>query len=334
LAPVLWARVNNTLIGCTYKRDTLMTSSGPTMNGWHPHTLGSGRQVESICTGSSQSGNLDALTMMTNDTSTNVRFLEVLSDILDETALSSQAQYLDAAIVPTSTSAAAVVTHTPPQNGDTPYGGLVLNGLWPHNGKTVTAFLGGLDCGDYVVSNGSITVPYGDGIGGGEGSFPLPGTNRNDQGLFTVGFVGSGITANGVTMFTGTMPMLVGFTFTSRGQLLRPFQPAETGARNGPAFAKLARDHYLMAQFAGSVGGAGGVQLGHSFNSTTAPLEPANFTQDDDATALTVDQQFTGIYRDQFNGDYTFDSRPAWQVTRPVICNIQAIGAARETADI
>src|SRR5262249_55787233 len=104
LAPVIWARVNNGLIGTTYRRDTLMTSSGPTMNGWHEHTLGSGRQVESIVVGSSVSGTLDALMAVTNDPNVNVRFVEVLSPILDEGATFAQAQYLDAAVVPTSTS--------------------------------------------------------------------------------------------------------------------------------------------------------------------------------------------------------------------------------------
>jgi len=323
LAPIIWARVNNGLIGCTYIRDTLMTSSGPTINGWHAHTLGSGRAIESICTGSSVNGNLDALTMVTNDTTANVRFVEVLSDILDEGSQQSAARYLDAAITPSSTAAVAI-------GAGFPYGGLQLNGLWPLNGKTVTAWLGGLDCGDYAVSNGSISVPYGDGIGGGLGSYPTPATNRYDQGLFTSAFVSTGITANGVTMFTGSIPMLVGFSFTSRGQLLRTIQPAETGSRNGPAFGKLTRGHYLMALFEGAGGGAGGVQLGYGFGD----MQPALFKGKDENTDLTVDQQFSGVFRDQFPDDYTFDSRPAWQISRPQICNLQAIGTARETADV
>ncbi len=323
LAPIVWARVDNGLIGCTYVRDTLMTSSGPTIDGWHSHALGSGRDVESICTGSSVNGNLDALTMVTNNPAANVRFVEVIGDILDEGATQSQAEYLDTAILPTSTSAVVV-------SGDFPYGGLQLNGLWPLNGLTVTAWIGGLDCGDYAVSGGMIQVPYGDGVPGGMGSFPDPGTNRYDQGLFTSGFVRTGITANGVTMWTGTMPILVGFSFTSRGQLLRPIQPTETGARNGPAFGKLARDHYLMALFEGAVGGEGGVQMGYVFGD----LEPAIFKQADGATTLTVDVQFSGVFRDQFTCDYTFDTRPAWEVSRPQICNVQAFGAAGETADV
>ena len=319
LAPIIWARVNNGLIGCTYMRDTLMTSAGPTINGWHSHTLGSARAIESICTGSSVNGNLDALTMVTNDAAANVRFVEVLSDILDEGSIPSAAHYLDAAITPTST--VQII-----QGGNYPYGGLQLNGLWPLNGKTVTAWLGGLDCGDYIVSNGSISVPYGDGIAAGLGSFPTAKSivmtkvySRSKNSVST------GITANGVTMWTGAMPMVVGFSFTSKGQLLRPIQPAETGSRNGPAFGKLARGHYLMALFEGTVGGDGGVQLGYSFND----LKPALYKGADENTNLNVDQQFTGVFRDQFDDDYTFNARPAWSISRPQICNVQAIGSAR-----
>ncbi len=319
LAPIAWARVDDELIGCTYKRDTLMTSSGPTMNGWHDHTLGSGRDVESIVTGSSVNGNLDALTVVTNDASTNIRFVEVLTDIIDEGALLSECSYLDAAITPTSTSAVAV-------GAGFPYGGLQLNGLWPLNGKIVSAWLGGLDCGDYTVSNGSIQVPYGDGIPNGGGAFPAA-TNRNDQGLFTAAFASTGITANGQTMWTGTMPMRVGFTYTSQAQLTRPMQPADTGARNGPAFAKLARDHYMMLQFEGSQG----VSFGTAFDTT---LLPVTFKQSDDQTQITIDQTFTGIFRDQPNHDYSFDAMPCWQVARPFPCNVAAVGAAQETADI
>src|ERR1051326_603101 len=325
LAPIVWARVGGALIGCTYKRDTLMTSSGPTMQAWHNHDLGSGRTVESICAGTSINGNLDALTMVTNDAATGVRFVEVLGDIPDEGTPLSAAAYLDSAIVPTSTAAVAV-------SNSFPYGGLQLNGLWPLNGKTVTAWLGGLDCGDYVVTNGAIQVPYGDGIGGGLGAFPANAT-RGDQGLFTAAFVATGVTANGKIMFTGAMPMLVGFTFTSQGQLLRPFQPAESGTRNGPAFGKLSRSHYIMAQLEG----AAGVSFGYGFGAGAAipAARPAIFYGPDGRTPLTVDQQFTGIFRDNFDCPDTLQGvQVAWQITRPYICNVTAIGAALETRDV
>lgn len=318
IVPTIWTRVNNGIIGATYRRDTLMTSSGPTMNGWYDVDLGSNRNVESIGVGSSLTGTLDSLFAVTNDPNANVRFIEVLSDIPEEGSLLSAATYLDAFIVPSSTSAVAV------SNPNFPDGGLQLNGLWPLNGYTVTAWLGGLDLGDYTVANGSIQIAYGDGIGNGQGAFP-PTTNRNDQGLFTQSFVNTGVTANGVTMWTGTMPMAVGFTYTSRAKILRPNAPQESGTRSGPAFAKKRRSHWIMGQFEGSQGVSWGTVFGK--------LKAVRFTQDSGA-AYTVDQQFTGIVRDNLSADYNFDNAPCWQVTRPYICNVQAIGAALETQDI
>lgn len=360
LAPIVWARVNGGLIGCTYKRDTLMTSSGPTMNGWHEHELGiPNSTIMSICAGGSVNGNLDALTVVASFGGFN--YAMILGDILDEGSTQAEASYLDAGITPTSTSQV-------PVGVGFPYGGLQLNGLWQLNGKTVTAWLGGLDCGDYVVTNGSIQVPYGDGVPHGQGAFPtgnlsvpvmhpildlylinplanvisfgpLPITftsvtgavNRNDQGLFTATFVASGITANGITMFTGAMPMRIGFTYTSQGQITRTFLPQEAGTQNGPAFGKLSRDHYLMLQVEGAGGVTGGVSCGQAFDST---LRPVLFRDATDVTYLTVDQQFTGIFRDQFISDYGFDTMPCWQVSRPQILNVTAFGAARETADV
>src|SRR5204863_9629442 len=138
---------------------------------------------------------LDALTLVTNGAD-NVRHIETMTDILDEGSTLAQAAYLDDAITPTATSSSIV---TP-----APYGGLTLYGLWPLNGKTVTAWLGGLDCGDYLVTNGQITVPFGDGVSGGTAA-----------GLFTAAFVATGTTAAGDVMFTGTMPALVGFSHNS-----------------------------------------------------------------------------------------------------------------------
>ena len=324
LCPIVWARVNNGLIGDTYKRDTLMTSSGPTMNGWHNHAIGGNnpRSLTSIIVGSAINGTLDALMAVTVDAN-NVNFVEVITPILDEGTPQAQAQYLDEAIVPSS----FVINAATASN---PYGSITLNGLWNLNGYTVTAWLGGLDCGDYTVANGSITVPFGDGEPNGQGSFPASsGANRGDQGLFTQNFVTTGITANGTVIFTGAIPMLVGNTYTSTGIILRANTPPEAGTRSGPAFGKKRRVEWMMAQFEGSQGVSWGVQM----QDGTQNLWPVLF-ENPDGTYLTVDQQFTGIVRDNVQADYDFDNLLMWQVTRPYICNVQTIGGALETQDL
>jgi hypothetical protein len=294
LQPIVWARLETgALRGCTYKRDTLMTSQGPNIAGWHRHDLGSGRVIESITVGPSVGGNLDALSIVSNDPVTNVRHVELLTDTLDEGSTLFQAAYLDNAVVPSSTSYDA----TP-----APYGGLICNGLWHLNGKTVTAWLAGLDCGDYEVINGSISVPYGDGIRGGTAN-----------GLFTAAY------------FTANPSAVVGFTYTSQGQIVRPHSREESGARSGPGFGKKRRNHYVIAQLEGT--------QGISFGTDFGILHPALFAEGG-GKAFPLTRQFSGIFRDQFNDDYDFDGMICWQITRPYIANVAAIGGAIQTQDI
>jgi len=294
---IIWGRnIDGSWWGATYKRDTLATSTGPTINGWHRHSLGSGRTVQSIAAGPSVGGNLDALTMVTLDQTTVVYHVEVMTDVVDEGNTLIQATYLDDAVNPTSTTTSDI---TP-----APYGGLTLNGLWHLNGKTVTAWLGGLDCGDYVVSNGSITVPYGDGISAGTAS-----------GLFSVAYAAT----------LSLSQMLIGFTFTSQGQIVRPATPQESGARNGPAVGKVRRNHKIAVMFEGT---GVGITLGTLFTKT----DPVKFREPND-TAFAVNQQFTGVYKDTVTDNPSFDGMLCWQQTRPYPANIANIGGFIETTD-
>jgi hypothetical protein len=303
LAPILWARlVTKKLVGWVYKRDTLMSSQGPTIAAGHRHTLGSGRVVESIATGPSVGGTTDTLMLATNDTGTNVRYVEALTDIPDEGATLLDAQYVDTAIAPSWVLAAPT--------GSMPYGGMTLSGLWALKGKSVAAWIGGLDCGDYVVnSTGQITVPFGDGISGGTGN-----------GLLTQGYV----------LSIPEIPIWVGFTYTSDGQIVRPNHPSETGARNGPGFMKLRRTNWFGLQLEGAV--TGSISFGTDFSS----LQAATFTHPNGGPkkSYTVLEQFTGIYRDTGKDSDSFDSQICWRVTRPYPCNIVAVGGALETKDI
>ena len=295
--PIVWGRNNDgSWWGATYKRDTLATSTGPTINGWHRHSLGSGRTVQSIAAGPSVGGDLDALSLVTLDSSTGIYHVEVMTDAVDEGDTLLDATYLDDAVNPTS-----VVSST---TAPAPYGGLTINGLWHLNGKTATAWLGGLDCGDYVVANGSITVPYGDGISAGTAN-----------GLFTA-------------VYAATLPfdqMLVGFTFTSQGQIVRPATPQESGARNGPAVGKVRRNHKIAAQFEGT-------GVGVSVGTTFAKVDPVKFRLPND-TAYLINQQFTGIYKDTLTDTFSYDGMVCWQVTRPYPCNIANLGGFIETTD-
>jgi hypothetical protein len=169
VAPLLWARMlDGSWAGCTYRRISQYVggeqdlASEAAIVGWHRHQLGTGRINQSIMVGPNAGGTLDTLSMVTNQTTANapdlnVRHVETLIDLFEENDPALSAWYLDDAIVPTS----VLVSNT----------GLTLNGLWDFNGLTKTVWVGGLDCGDFLVTNGSVFVPWGS-----AGPYPAEGS--------------------------------------------------------------------------------------------------------------------------------------------------------------
>lgn len=295
LAPVLWARCRDgSLIGCTYKRESLVSSQDPDYAGWHRHELGSGRTVESLCTGSNVDATADTLYMVTTDAG-GIRHVEMLNDLFEEGDDPNNAWHLDDAVFPTShTSDVTPIVGAP-------YGGLTLNGLWHLNGKTVSVWAGGLDCGDFTVTNGSTFVPYGDGVAAGTAN-----------GLFTEVFVATNPT------------IIVGFTYTSDAQIVRPLLPVESGARAGPALGKRRRTHrYALLGL-----NMAGMSIGTVFNK----LFPVLFKSDANVT-LPFGQTFSGVYRDQLNDDYSLDSMVCLRITRPYTAVVQAIESFLQTQD-
>lgn len=294
LVPIVWCRVSNNLSGCTYRRNTLVTSDGPDAAGWHHHVLGSQREVVSMTVGSSFGGSVEALTMITVDQA-GVHHIEVMTNIAEEGTAGYDAPYLDNSITPSSYSGA-------PVTDDMPYGGLVLNGLWHLNNKTITALMGGIDCGEFTVVNGSITVPFGNGFDGGAAQF----------------------TAEHMASFVNGMPMLVGFIYASQGQIVRPATPVESGARTGPALGKKRRSHQLVALLEGTQK----ISFGTDFDN----LRPALFRHPG-GREYGETEQFSGVFRMPLNDGHSYDSMLCWQITRPAIANIAALGALLQTTD-
>lgn len=293
LAPVIWHRMDDgSLIGITYKRDSLVSSQPANFMGAHRHTLGSGRTVESIAVGAAPGGLLDSLGLVTNHSDGNVRHVEIMTPYFAEGDALVDATQLDDAIVPSSYVAGG--------------SSVTFNGLWAHNGKSVTVFAGGLDLGEYTVSDGVVTVPYGAGI------------TATGPELFTSAFVAA---------FAGEMPALVGFTFTSQGQIVRPATPAESGARNGPALGKTRRTHKYAALLGNAV--VGSVSFGTVLTGT---LRPALF-KTPGGTAYSIQTLFNGVYKDQVQDDYSLDSMLAWQVTRPYPLTVMAVEGMLSTQD-
>lgn len=149
--PVVWARmVDGSLAGMTYKRESPFGTQPASFSGWHRHDLGSGRLVEAICAGPSQGGEVDSLTMVTNDPATGIRWVELLTDLFDEDTDITESWFVDGAVPPTY--AAYDTTVTP---------NLVrLYGYEYLAGQNVDVWGAGLDLGTLAVSStGEIDVP-------------------------------------------------------------------------------------------------------------------------------------------------------------------------------
>jgi hypothetical protein len=292
LSPIIWARcTDGSLLGCSYKRDTLMSSQGPTFAGWHEHVHGGARQIVSIAVGPSADGTLDTLAAVTKD-GDNPYFVEFLTNLFQETDSGAGAWQLDSGIVPT-------VTQNVVLGGVST---MRCTGLWPLNGKTVSVFAGGIDCGDWPVASGVANVPYG----------------GDPAGLFTAAFVAA---------YVGTLPVVVGFTFTSDGQLLTVSTPQDSGARNGPPFAKKKRIHQAAFLFVNTQG----ISYGTSFSNMTA----ANFSTNG-GTPYAANALFTGTFRDAVPDEDAgegYDSMLCWRVKRPYPATIAKAACFISTTD-
>ena len=316
LAPILWSRTGaGELLGCTYKRDSLMSSQGPTFAAWHKHTLGTGselnRSVESVCVGPSIDGTLDSLAIVTNDPASNLRHVEVLTTMMDDTDPLTSAWFLDDAIVPSSAKQITLADGRP---------GIRFYGLHHLNNKKVTAFIGGLDCGDYLLRDGHLDVPYG----------------ADPDKLFTWEYLQaqrvSGVTfpyAVSIDSDQFPTPAVIGCNYVSQAQLLRPVsnnpELGGTGAQNGPAFGKLRRLHKFAMLIVAAVKFGVGTDL--------STMRPANLRTKGGGKPYPAGQLFAGMHRDTVDGGDDLDGMLTVEITRPYPFSMAAIGGFIETKD-
>lgn len=314
-APIVWARMGDgSLAGTTYRRVSMFSNQEPEFNAWHQHPLGSVRKVESICVGPSRDGILDTLAMVTNDPSTNIRFVESLTPLMDETDPLTSAWFLDAAVTP---QAATIVSYGTPSQSYVRFFGLSYL-----NGRKVSVFAAALDCGDYFVQSGYVDVPLGT-------IDPISGYAFDTPQFDILQPLASAFMSTAVTIVTTgnnyLIPCAIGFNYQTQGQLCRPMLPADTGSRNGPGFAKKRRSARYGINLVESLG----VQVGTNFSNmvsvlTTSPL----------GKPLPYLSAYSGIRRETLKDDFSFDSMLCWQTTRPFPATVTTFGGFIETTDI
>ena len=176
LLPIIWSRMNDgSLAGTTYRRDSLFSSQPAKFVGWHRHDLGSGAPVTGIAICPTQDGELDALAMTTEFN--GYYQLEIMTDVFDVDETIQNGWFLDDAIVPCGGVISAILNFINNssqilqfQNNSSQneyFLGVgnnlcIFYGLNHLIGQTVSVTIGGVDCGNAIVSaTGSIVVSIG-----------------------------------------------------------------------------------------------------------------------------------------------------------------------------
>lgn len=208
--------------------------------------------------------------------------------------------------------------------------GIVVTGLWHAIGKSVSAYIAGLDCGDYTVaSDGTITVPY--------QSDPdqkltaayiksindqAPNTAPTGGGWYTITeLVGTITVTIGGLPVTCTVPMVIGFNYNSDGQLVRPDQQKDAGTTS-PAMGEPKRIEQYAIQVYDTVSGPAGTGL--KVGTDSNHLHPALF-RTKGGTAVDNSTGYSGIHWDKLDDDYGFDNMFYWRMGRPFPATVVAI---------
>jgi hypothetical protein len=185
---------------------------------------------------------------------------------------------------------------------------LTLNSFPYLVGKTVSVCLGGLDCGDLVVAaDGSVTVNYGSD----------PGALLTPQYLVSISSQGGygdleahiRITDSLAVVTDVYVPLVVGYPYTSQGQLLRTVSQEELKTQKGSGTGKLGRTF----KFSMYLWNALKLKMGTDFTH----LMTQKLTYGNRSTVLPTNVPFTGIHEATIDDKTSFDGQLAWQADRP-----------------
>lgn len=316
--PIVWARRNdNALVGCTYRRVSQFAAEPPLFTAWHEHSHGFGNAIESICTGPNPAGTIDCLVAMTKDPITGYRDLQFMASVFEEGFLLPAAMHIDGAMLPSGTDAG---TST-----------ITFYGLADYAGKTVTAWIAGLDCGDHVVSaTGSITIPYGSDPDGLLTEAYLQGVSNTGGWLYTAPI---DVTIGGV-LTRVNVPCAVGATFTSQGRRLPSLAQEDSRTTTGPALGMTKREHAYTLLVVNTIGASAVATAGLTIGGSFDHQQPVIFqVSPEDQTRLSTVQMKTGWHEDVLDATYTIEGGIAWQMTRPYPATIAAVSGFGKTEE-
>lgn len=320
LAPILWlCDTDGALVGCTYRHVREIGAEEVPFYAWHKHPIAN-RSVISLSSSATAGGTLDTLAMMTTDANGKyyAQLMAPLFDVNDPITLN---RHLDHYYTGYALAGSGGVSGYDPSL----YGGasgIKLNGMANKAGQTVTVLIAGLDCGDYTVAaDGSVTLAY----------------RADPDGLLTAAYLAGLNSATAYAELSTVIevndggkerlivPVLVGQSYTTQCQIVRPETQEEVRGKTGPGLAETRRVFKYGAKLANAVG----VSMGTNVSN----LRPVPLTQDN-GTALDHATMFTGVVRGEVDDDYSYDGMLMWQISRPYPCTMVAIAPFLETAEI
>lgn len=141
------------LIGAIHKVSQL--DGDGSFTGWHRHEHGMERTFTALSSGPNFSGTSDSVFVITKHPTDAAApyWIETMMPVASEGDPYWTAWHTDGS------GTGSYIRRMILANGDA-YDGIKVYGLWHLNGETVHPFIGGLDLGDFVVSLGSIDLPY------------------------------------------------------------------------------------------------------------------------------------------------------------------------------
>lgn len=112
-------------------------------------------------------------------------------------------------------------------------------------------------------------------------------------------------------------PFIIGSTFISQGQILRPASPQESMTQTGPSQGKFRRSTSAGVL----LNNAQGMSMGVDF----LTMRPLQFKTPGGARDLPITQTFSGIHWGLVDANSNYDNMWCWQITRPYPCTVVAV---------
>lgn len=193
---------------------------------------------------------------------------------------------------------------------------IIFTGLWYLNGQTVSCNIAGLDCGDFKVNLGQITVPA--------------SSNASLNASYIAAIAGLGIDAPNNTALTMSgqlyiVPVTIGRRYTTKGQALRPATQADVKSQQGDGLGLVRRGHKYSFQLVNS----GAPQVGTTFTN----MQQAVFRMPDDNTPFPAGAGYSGVFVDTLEDPHGLDTMLTWQMNRPLPLTIAAASVFLEAQE-